>query len=105
MSLFLHEFSETTKDRFIQMYQLQEKVRPSEIFGRTVLELVKLVQAGLALFGFFDMNPEERNGLLCDVTVDGIQRWTNEVGDPVLALEVCVVPRLNMFMDVDCTLF
>jgi hypothetical protein len=80
--------SETTKDRFIQMYRLQDKIRTPEIFGTTVLELVKLIQAGLALFGMFYMHPDERNGLLCDSTVEGIRQWTSDIGEETLKMEV-----------------
>ena len=55
---------------------------------RTVLELVKLVQTGLMLFRMFPSIPEEINGLLCDVTVDGVQRWVMEIGEPYYNLEV-----------------
>jgi len=57
-------------------------------FNHAVLELVTLVQCALALFGTFDPSPEERNGLLCDVTTEGIRRWTDAVGEPLLSLEV-----------------
>lgn len=70
------------------MYNLPDKLRSTELFGATTLELVKLVQAGLSIFGKFDLSPEERNGLLCDVTVNGIQRWIAEIGEPCLGVEV-----------------
>ena len=57
-------------------------------FNHAVLELVKLVQCALALFGMFDGSAEERNGLLCDLTAEGILRWTDDVGEPLLSLEV-----------------
>lgn len=28
------------------------------------------------------------DGLLCDVTVDGIRKWTAEVGEPCIGVEV-----------------
>lgn len=34
----------------------------------------------------FDLN-HDRNGLLCDVTVDGIQKWITEIGEPYLRVE------------------
>lgn len=75
----------TTKDRLL--------------FIATVLELVKLVQAGLALFGMYKYAPGSStcpllDGLLCDETVEGIRRWIIEVGEPCVGLEV---PFLLLF--------
>jgi hypothetical protein len=61
------------------------------VFTDSVLELVRLIQAGLGLFGMFDLSPEE-NGLLCDVTVEAVQRWIDEIGEPICKLEVCYGP-------------
>jgi len=72
------------------MYHIPDKgnARSAACFNATVLELVKLTQAGLAIFELFDTTPEERNGLLCDVTCDGIRRWAAEVGEPCMKIEV-----------------
>ena len=70
------------------MYQFGEAIRPSDHFCATVLELVKLIQCGLSLFELFPIEPEEQNGLLCDLTVDGIQKWVLETGVPYMSLEV-----------------
>lgn len=67
-------------------------------FNATVLELVKLVQAGLSLFGMYDVRERFNStsgcflfdGLLCDVTVQGIERWITEIGEPRACLEVCL---------------
>ena len=69
------------------MYNFPDKVRSGDIFNATVLGLVKGIQASLAIFGMFDLN-YERNGLLCDVTVDGIQKWIVEIGELHLHVEV-----------------
>lgn len=69
------------------MYNFPDKIRYGDLFNATVLGLVKAVQASLAIFGMFDLN-YERNGLLCDVTVDGIQKWIIEIGEPHLYVEV-----------------
>lgn len=69
------------------MYSFPDKIRDGDLFNATVLGLVKAVQASLAIFGMFDLN-YERNGLLCDVTVDGIQQWIAEIGEPHLYVEV-----------------
>ena len=81
-------FSDATKDRFIALYHVTDKasVRSRELFNATVLELVKVIQASLAIFGMFEFT-NERNGLLCDTTCDGIQRWVTEFGEPHLHIE------------------
>ncbi|KAI0081792.1 hypothetical protein K474DRAFT_1656176 [Panus rudis PR-1116 ss-1] len=88
-ALTLEEPSDTTKDRFISMYHIPEKTltRAQELFTPTVLELVKLLQAALAICGLFDLAPDERNGLLCDVTHEGIERWIADIGEPLLDVE------------------
>ena len=80
------------------MYHIQDKVRSKELFKLTVLELVKFIQSGLAVFGIFDM-VHERNGLLCDVTVDGIQRWIMEIGEPCVHVEVIHSPQACFYAD------
>ena len=77
--------SETTKDRFIGMYHIQDRIRSPELFSATILELVKLVQAGLYVFG---KNDNVRDGLLCDVTAEGLQSWIRDVGEPYLDVQV-----------------
>ena len=69
------------------MYNFPDKIRSGDIFNATVLGLVKAVQASLTIFGMFDLN-YERNGLLCDITVDGIQKWIAEIGEPHVHVEV-----------------
>ncbi|KDQ64523.1 hypothetical protein JAAARDRAFT_187846 [Jaapia argillacea MUCL 33604] len=86
-ALTLEEPSDTTKDRFISMYHFNDKIREPEIFNLTVLELVKLIQTGLSFFGMFTTSLEDKNGLLCDVTVDGIQKWVTEIGEPFAKVE------------------
>jgi hypothetical protein len=67
----------------------------NSLFNATVLELVKLVQAALAIFGMFPIShigshiQFEADGLLCDLTVNGIQRWVTEIGEPCVGVEVC----------------
>ncbi|KAF8165326.1 hypothetical protein B0H34DRAFT_233731 [Crassisporium funariophilum] len=64
------------------------KTKEPYIFIATVLELVKLVQAGLAIFGMYGNNPTlVLDGLLCDVTVEGIRKWIAEIGGPCVGLE------------------
>jgi hypothetical protein len=69
------------------------KTKERFTFIATVLELVKLIQAGLAIFGMYDSNATPNlvlDGLLCDVTVDGIRKWIAKVGGPCVGLEVCL---------------
>ncbi|KAF9646031.1 hypothetical protein BDM02DRAFT_3148177 [Thelephora ganbajun] len=85
-ALTLQKPGETTIDRFISMYHFPDKIRSGDLFNATVLGLVKAVQASLTIFGMFDLN-YERNGLLCDVTVEGIQQWIVEIGGPHINVE------------------
>lgn len=79
------------------MYHFPDKIRSGDLFNATVLGLVKAIQATLTIFGMFDLN-YERNGLLCDVTVDGIQKWTTEIGEPHIHVEVDVFPQCSFIL-------
>jgi hypothetical protein len=70
------------------MYRMNDKIRSSALFGTTILELVKIIQAALSTFGMFSLCQDEWDGLLCDLTVDGIQRWVTEIGEPYMGVEV-----------------
>ncbi|KAF9009063.1 hypothetical protein BDQ17DRAFT_1422232 [Cyathus striatus] len=67
------------------------KTKDRALFNATVLELVKLIQAGLAIFGLCGKRDAYAvvplDGLLCDVTVDGIRRWIEDIGEPCAGLE------------------
>jgi hypothetical protein len=81
------------------MYRMNDKIRSSDLFGTTILELVKLIQAALSLFGMFSLCHDDWNGLLCDVTVDGIQRWVAEIGEQHMGVEVFpIAPILPLFL-------
>ena len=80
--------SDTTKERFLATYQFRDTVRAQDQFNSTVLEFVRIFQSALSLFEFFPVEYEEVNGLLCDVTVDGIRQWLIEIGEPYLKIEV-----------------
>ncbi|KAF8559090.1 hypothetical protein OG21DRAFT_1503545 [Imleria badia] len=61
-------------------------------FTTYVLELVKLLQAALAICGMFPLSPSYTSaatfdGLLCDVTIDGLRRWVAEIGEILVGLE------------------
>lgn len=77
------------------MYRMNDKIRSSDLFSTTILELVKLIQAALSLFGYFSTYQDEWDGLLCDVTVDSIQRWLTEIGEPQMAVEVLCPPSAS----------
>ena len=83
-------FSDTTKDRFISAYCIPDKpaIRSAALFNALVLELVKLVQSALAICGLLESCRDERSGLLCDATCDGLRRWVTEIGEPCIKLEV-----------------
>ncbi|KAF8351438.1 hypothetical protein F5887DRAFT_937473 [Amanita rubescens] len=89
-ALTLEEPSDSTKDRFISTYLIPDisipdsRTKDRNIFTATVLELVKLIQAGLSLFGMYS---GPLDGLLCDTTVDGIRRWIADIGEPIIGLE------------------
>lgn len=62
-------------------------------FTSYVLELVKVLQASLAVCGMFPLSPLPRSGpmfdgLLCDATVDGVRKWGAEVGENFSGFEV-----------------
>jgi hypothetical protein len=86
--MIIFHISDTTKGRFIQLYRFSDKTLDDEVFTNTVLELIKLIQASLALFRSYSLLAEERNGLLCDVTVKGMHDWVTVVGEPLLGIEV-----------------
>lgn len=52
-------------------------------FQMTVLNFIKCIQSALSLFGLFDVADEERDGLLCDKTVEGIRACVNEISQMV----------------------
>lgn len=58
-------------------------------FSGVMLEFIKLIQSALVIFDLFDIS-EERDGLLCDTTVESIQKWTLNIGEQLqeLRLEV-----------------
>lgn len=59
-------------------------------FVAAVLELVKLIQAALSVCGMFSLTSRLMfDGLLCDVTINGLQKWMVEVGESLPDVEVC----------------
>ncbi|CAE6391911.1 unnamed protein product [Rhizoctonia solani] len=78
---------ESTQDKFLAMYAIPN-VALLVGFNNVVLEFVRLVQAALMIFGFFSTDPTDRDGLLCDLTIKGMQRWVHVIGEPYFRLEV-----------------
>ena len=63
-----------TQAKFMQLYHTSDRIP----LYNAVLELVKLCQVALLLFG--KLAPEYADGLLCDVTEQAINDWWTEVG-------------------------
>lgn len=70
------------------MYGFRNDIRPSHRFLPTVSEFVRLVQVGLSMFDLFPMDPEQQNGLLCDITVEGLKSWSIDIGESYMKIEV-----------------
>lgn len=70
-----------TEAKFYSTYRIHEKVP----FFEAVLDLVKLCQVALFLFGMLDQ--EYIDGLLCDVTETAIGNWWTEVGSEYYNIE------------------
>lgn len=63
-----------TQAKFYSTYKISEKVPLPE----AVIDLVRLCQVALFIFGMLD--PEYIDGLLCDITETAIGNWWTEVG-------------------------
>ncbi|CAE6455612.1 unnamed protein product [Rhizoctonia solani] len=77
---------EATQNKFLALYAIPPNVPSLVGFNNVVLEFVRLVQAALMIFGFFPTDMD-RDGLLCDLTVKGMQRWVHAIGEPYFRLE------------------
>lgn len=73
--------SSATQAKFHQLYRTSEKIP----FNASVIELVKLCQVALVLFG--KLEPEYADGLLCDVTEKAINDWWIEFGAEYYTVE------------------
>ncbi|KAF1924753.1 Sin3 complex subunit [Didymella exigua CBS 183.55] len=73
--------SGATEAKFHQLYRTSEKIP----LNGAVIELVKLCQVALVLFG--KLEPEYADGLLCDVTEKAINDWWVEFGAEYYAVE------------------
>lgn len=70
-----------TQAKFYSLYKIHEKVP----FSEAVMDLVKLCQVALFIFGMLDQ--EYIDGLLCDVTETAISNWWTEVGSEYYNME------------------
>lgn len=73
--------SSATQAKFHQLYRTSEKIP----LNGAVIELVKLCQVALVLFG--KLQPEYADGLLCDVTEKAINDWWIEFGAEYYTVE------------------
>lgn len=63
-----------TQAKFIRLYKISDRIP----FHSAVIELVKLCQGALLLFG--KLAPEYADGLLCDLTERAIIDWWSDIG-------------------------
>ena len=73
--------SSATEAKFHQLYRTSEKIP----LNGAVIELVKLCQVALVLFG--KLEPEYADGLLCDVTERAVNDWWVEFGAEYYTVE------------------
>ncbi|KAF3002657.1 hypothetical protein E8E13_009482 [Curvularia kusanoi] len=73
--------SGATEAKFHQLYRTSEKIP----LNGAVIELVKLCQVALVLFG--KLEPEYADGLLCDVTEKAVNNWWVEFGAEYYTVE------------------
>lgn len=72
---------QATEDKFHRLYRTSNRIP----LYSAVIELVKLCQAALMLFG--KLAPEYADGLLCDVTEQAINEWWTDIGADVYNVE------------------
>ncbi|KAJ4290744.1 hypothetical protein N0V88_006493 [Collariella sp. IMI 366227] len=79
--LTLTEPTSATQAKFMHMYKTSDRIP----FAQAVLELVKLCQKALFIFGMLE--EEYIDGLLCDVTEKAINDWWTEIGSEYFNIE------------------
>ncbi|KAL8774101.1 MAG: hypothetical protein Q9209_001209 [Squamulea sp. 1 TL-2023] len=72
---------QATEAKFFRLYRTSDRIP----LYSAVIELVKLCQAALVLFG--KLAPEYADGLLCDVTEQAINDWWSDIGTEVYRVE------------------
>ncbi|CCC08020.1 unnamed protein product [Sordaria macrospora k-hell] len=79
--LTLSDPTPATQAKFTQLYKISEKIS----FQDAVVELVKLCQVALFIFGLLDQ--VYIDGLLCDVTEAAINSWWTDIGSEYFNIE------------------
>ncbi|KAL2173492.1 uncharacterized protein P884DRAFT_251657 [Thermothelomyces heterothallicus CBS 202.75] len=79
--LTLAEPTSATQAKFMQMYKTSDRIP----FYQAVIELVKLCQVALFLFGMLEQ--EYIDGLLCDITETAINDWWTAIGSEHFNIE------------------
>jgi len=79
--LTLADPTSATQAKFMQMYKTSDRIPVVQ----AVLELVKLCQTALFMFGVLD--EEYIDGLLCDVTEKAVNDWWTEIGSEYYNIE------------------
>ncbi|KAI3394626.1 hypothetical protein diail_2490 [Diaporthe ilicicola] len=77
----LSDPTQATQAKFYTTYKIHEKVP----FFEAVMDLVKLCQVALFIFGMLDQ--EYIDGLLCDITETAVGNWWTEVGSEYYNME------------------
>ncbi|KAL9577050.1 MAG: hypothetical protein Q9212_006627, partial [Teloschistes hypoglaucus] len=72
---------QATEGKFYRLYHTSDRIP----LYSAVIELVKLCQAALVLFG--KLAPEYADGLLCDITEQAINEWWNDIGAEIYNVE------------------
>lgn len=70
-----------TEAKFSQLYRTSDRIP----LYNAVIELVKLCQVALMLFG--KLAPEYADGLLCDITEQAINDWWTEIGTEYFTID------------------
>jgi hypothetical protein len=81
VGLTLGDPTAATTAKFYQLYRVSDKIP----LNMAVIELVKLCQVALVLFG--ELLPEYADGLLCDITEKAITDWWVEFGTEYYSIE------------------
>lgn len=79
--LSLSDPTPATQAKFLQLYKISDRIP----FFQAVLELIKLCQVALFVFG--KLEQEYIDGLLCDVTETAINNWWTEIGSEYFNIE------------------
>lgn len=70
-----------TQAKFLQLYKTSDRI---QLYG-AVIELVKLCQVALMIFG--KLEQEYADGMLCDVTEKAVNDWWTEIGSEYYNVE------------------